>query len=236
MNPHFPRVISLLRREQKLTQKQVAADLGISQALLSHYEKGIRECGLDFVVKVADYYSVSCDYLLGRSPERNGSLLTADELPAPEDLGKENAVGSIGLQVMLNKKLVSNSLYLLFDLAAKTKNRLFISQLSSFLMLAIYRMFRVVYSGSSKNSPAMFSVPVPLALPYADAAMRRCEANAAAIAAKEVRQLPGLGEVGEFTGVPITTQTLGEEYPLFANSLFNLFKNAEEQIAAKPNE
>ena len=45
MNSQFPRVISLLRKEKKLSQKQVAADLGISQALLSHYEKGIRECG-----------------------------------------------------------------------------------------------------------------------------------------------------------------------------------------------
>ena len=37
-----------------------------------------RECGLDFVVRVADYYNVSCDYLLGRSAERNGMMLNAD--------------------------------------------------------------------------------------------------------------------------------------------------------------
>ena len=46
--------------------------MGISQALLSHYEKGIRECGLDFVVKCADYYGVTTDYLLGVSASRNG--------------------------------------------------------------------------------------------------------------------------------------------------------------------
>lgn len=55
-----------LRKVRGLSQKQVAADLGISQALLSHYERGIRECGLDFAVKLADYYAVTCDYLLGR--------------------------------------------------------------------------------------------------------------------------------------------------------------------------
>ena len=59
----FNRIIKLLRKERGITQKQAAEDLGVSQALLSHYEKGIRECGLDFVVKVADYYNVSCDYL-----------------------------------------------------------------------------------------------------------------------------------------------------------------------------
>ena len=47
----FNRIIKLLRKERGITQKQAAEDLGVSQALLSHYEKGIRECGLDFVVR-----------------------------------------------------------------------------------------------------------------------------------------------------------------------------------------
>ena len=68
MNSHFPRIITLLRKERGLSQKSAAEQLGVSQALLSHYEKGIRECGLEFVVKVADFYNVSTDYLLGRSP------------------------------------------------------------------------------------------------------------------------------------------------------------------------
>ena len=63
----FARVITLLRKEKGITQKQAARDLDISQALLSHYEKGLRECGLDFLVKPCDYYNVSSDYVLGRS-------------------------------------------------------------------------------------------------------------------------------------------------------------------------
>ena len=54
----FPRIITLLRVEKKLSQKEAAKALGISQALLSHYEKGIRECKLDFLIKVADFYNV----------------------------------------------------------------------------------------------------------------------------------------------------------------------------------
>ena len=49
MNADFPRILTLLRKEKGVSQKEVAAKLGISQALLSHYEKGIRECGLDFL-------------------------------------------------------------------------------------------------------------------------------------------------------------------------------------------
>ena len=59
--------LTLQRKQKGVSQKQAAADLGISQALLSHYENGIREPGLQFLVKAADYYSVSCDYLLGHA-------------------------------------------------------------------------------------------------------------------------------------------------------------------------
>lgn len=71
MERNFSVVLSELRKERGLSQKEAAAKLGISQALLSHYEKGIRECGHSFLLKVADFYGVTCDYLLGRTTERN---------------------------------------------------------------------------------------------------------------------------------------------------------------------
>ena len=108
----FNRIIKLLRKERGITQKQAAEDLGVSQALLSHYEKGIRECGLDFVVRVADYYNVSCDYLLGRSAERNGMMLSAEDLPNPDKM-KDNIYHGSVLPTM-NKKLISNSLNVLY--------------------------------------------------------------------------------------------------------------------------
>lgn len=79
----FAEKLSQLRKERAISQKKAATDLGISQALLSHYEKGIRECGLDFVIRCADYYGVTTDYLLGVSESRNGldlsDLASADE-------------------------------------------------------------------------------------------------------------------------------------------------------------
>ena len=80
----FSTVLSQLRKERGISQKKAATDLGISQALLSHYEKGIRECGLDFVIKCSEYYHVTTDYLLGVSESRNGaavSLVDDDSLP-----------------------------------------------------------------------------------------------------------------------------------------------------------
>ena len=73
----FAQVLSRLRKERGISQKRAATDLGISQALLSHYEKGIRECGLDFVIKCSKYYGVTTDYLLGVSESRTGLDVSA---------------------------------------------------------------------------------------------------------------------------------------------------------------
>lgn len=74
----FPKVLAKLRRQKGISQKQAAEELGISPALLSHYENGIRECGLDFLLRIADYYSVSCDYLLGKSDIKNPGSYEAE--------------------------------------------------------------------------------------------------------------------------------------------------------------
>lgn len=66
----FSETMSILRRERGLSQRAAAADLHISQALLSHYENGAREPGLAFVCRACDYYGVSADYLLGRTEEQ----------------------------------------------------------------------------------------------------------------------------------------------------------------------
>ena len=69
MHGEFHQILSKLRKNKRVSQRQVAADLYISQALLSHYENGIREPGLDFVNRVCSYYGVTADYLLGRTAE-----------------------------------------------------------------------------------------------------------------------------------------------------------------------
>jgi len=77
----FAVILGQLRREKGLSQRQAAAELGISQALLSHYENDAREPKLEFVVKVCDYYEVTTDYILGRTKERgNGALKLSDQI------------------------------------------------------------------------------------------------------------------------------------------------------------
>ena len=74
---NFSAVMSALRKKRGLSQRKAAADLQISQALLSHYENGAREPGLGFVCRACDYYNVSADYLLGRVDEEGDSAAGA---------------------------------------------------------------------------------------------------------------------------------------------------------------
>ena len=73
MERGFSQTMSALRKQRRLNQRRVAADLNISQALLSHYETGAREPGLDFVCRACKYYNVSADYLLGLSDTPDGA-------------------------------------------------------------------------------------------------------------------------------------------------------------------
>ena len=81
MYARFARTLSQLRHEKGVSQREAAQALEVSQALLSHYENGIREPGLAFVVRACDYYQVSADYLLGRLTDR-GTGQGASQGPA----------------------------------------------------------------------------------------------------------------------------------------------------------
>jgi transcriptional regulator with XRE-family HTH domain len=71
MKTDFASILMNLRHENNLSQKKAAEELGISQALLSHYENGVREPRLEFIIKACAYYGVSTDYMLGRTDEKS---------------------------------------------------------------------------------------------------------------------------------------------------------------------
>jgi len=56
-----------LREDSDLTQKQIADFLHIKQNTYCQYESGRRQIPLDMLIKLADYYNVTLDYLVGRT-------------------------------------------------------------------------------------------------------------------------------------------------------------------------
>ena len=62
-----------LREYNFWTQKYVASKLNISQRSYSHYESGQRSVPIDILLKLADLYDVSIDYIVGRTDERKSN-------------------------------------------------------------------------------------------------------------------------------------------------------------------
>lgn len=109
----FPRIIKRLRLEKGISQKSAAASLNISQALLSHYEKGIRECGLGFIIKCAGFYNVTADYLLGIDILCGGEHKQSDEEVNESVIKKDGIV--YDTESILCKNSAAKSIACIFD-------------------------------------------------------------------------------------------------------------------------
>lgn len=220
----FPRLLTLLRKERGISQKEAAAELQVSQAQLSHYEKGIRQCGLDFVVRAADFYGVSCDYLLGRTADKSGAMIAVDDIPDSETVGGDQHLRGSVIPV-LNKKLLFNSINVVFDLLQRCNNKPLTTDVSDYLILSVYVMFRKLYAANPKNAPALFSAPEYL---YTADASGKMECLAA-----KIDHLTKGGKVDGESGISpenapvILPDALQKEYPMFASSLLNLLRKAE---------
>ncbi|MBO5136329.1 MAG: helix-turn-helix transcriptional regulator [Clostridia bacterium] len=62
-----------IRKAKGISQLKLAMDLNTNQNTISRYETGEREPGINELIKIADYFNVSIDYLVGRTknPEMN---------------------------------------------------------------------------------------------------------------------------------------------------------------------
>ena len=58
-----------LKNERKLLQKDIASSIGLSLRACQYYEKGQKEPTLSVLLRLADYFDVSLDYLVGRSDD-----------------------------------------------------------------------------------------------------------------------------------------------------------------------
>ena len=227
MSTDFSRSLALLRKERGISQRTASKELGISQALLSHYENGVREPGLAFVSKACDYYNVSADFLLGRTLSRDGTtILDAETLhDASED--KDNVLrGSV--MATLSKKLLVNSISMLFDLLGKTGDRNAIKAASEFLSTAVYKLFRHLYRADKANNEEVFSVPSRQFLtgvPVADMICAETDfVDALATHAKEKGEFPDMSHAA-----------LTETYPGHYQSLLQIIHTTGERINTRMN-
>ncbi len=82
---NFQNIFKRLRISSKLTQAEMAEKLGISRSTIGMYETGAREPDFETLERIADFFNVDTDYLLGRTektsilPETIGHYYLNDE-------------------------------------------------------------------------------------------------------------------------------------------------------------
>ena len=64
---HIGERIAQLRKEQKLSQDELAREVGVSRTIVGNYERGSNAPSIDVLLKLARVFHVTVDYLLGES-------------------------------------------------------------------------------------------------------------------------------------------------------------------------
>lgn len=213
----FGRILTLLRKERGYTQKRAAEDLHVSQALLSHYEKGLRECGLDFVVTAAEYYGVSCDYLLGRTPLPNGSTVALQTTLPP-----------ITASLEYKRRLIANSISLIFAILESLDIDSISICMSEYLFSAVYKAFRILYTSNPKNVSDLFSLDPRLSGAKAEAHMAISEATCRYLLSEMAAKSQSAAKLPQ-----LSPTSLFAQYPDFAPSIFELIRNIEKAMQKK---
>ena len=77
----FSSILRLLRDERNLTQADIANTLEIDRTTYTKYESGKSKPDSDMLQKIATYFNVSTDYLLGRTDERNPANTSNNDWP-----------------------------------------------------------------------------------------------------------------------------------------------------------
>jgi len=215
----FSRTLSLLRRERGVSQRTAAGDLGISQALLSHYENGVREPGLSFVVKACDYYNVSADFILGRTLSREGSMLTSEEVLNAAEPGNV-LQGSV--MATLQSKLLSGAMGVLFGLLGKLGDKSAINAAASYLGSAVYQLYRHLYRTAGANEAYFALDPAACAMGVADADMKLAETQYARALRSQAAQR------AEFPD--LSAEALHDNYPGRCQSLTQVLSTADTRL------
>ncbi len=74
-----------LREEKKITQKEVAEAIGGTQSNLAKWEKEKIQPAADMIIKLADFFGVSADYLLGRTDDFGNAVASLPALSEDEN-------------------------------------------------------------------------------------------------------------------------------------------------------
>jgi len=170
------------------------------------------------VRRACDYYRVSADYLLGRTLDRDGAVITADELYDASD-EKSSLKGSIA--ATLQKKLLVNTTSLLFELLGRTGSRDAVTAAGRYLSGALYQLFRMLHRAAGGKDRFFALGGTAFSMDAVDAQMRL----------DRVALAQALDEL-ERSGAALPNvdgAALAQAYPALTQSLSQVLHNTEEE-------
>lgn len=162
----FSASLAKMRQVKGVSQRKAAGDLGVSQALLSHYENGIREPGLDFLCRACDYYEVSSDFMLGRvnpKPEQ-------PELPVRTEANASEF--DMTELTEMDRRLLSDSIGLIHQMLRTTDDKELENDVFAYFSLAVFRLIRDMFAGGADK---LADIDGPASGFASDAAMKLAE-------------------------------------------------------------
>ena len=216
-----------LRAEKKIKQKDAAEGLGISQGLLSHYEKGIRECGLEFLSRAADYYGVTVDWQLGITDDRNEMIpedpdevfneaSAEDEAEVQSKLERSDKMMGASVLPVLNRKLIYNGVNVLYSMLEKINSNELTSAVSDDILLAVYNGFRTAYLTNPAHSEDFFGL--------------KDDYYKLLLAAREEGLVNVINASKTANGEAVTEEGLEAEFGTVLSSINNIMKNSENKL------
>lgn len=86
----YPNLVKV--RKERMTQKELAAQIGISQQEISRYESGEVKAPINYIIDLAECCHVSVDYILGKTEAPPLNKDTAELINNYSELNKENRI------------------------------------------------------------------------------------------------------------------------------------------------
>jgi len=126
---------------------------------LSHYEKGIRECGLNFLTRAAKFYNVSTDYMLGISKNKQNNICDNSPVYPIKNKSKINDCElrkngkEYNIYSALYKNLLINAISYIFDNMKDIEYKEISVLSGKYISLSVYGLYNLLRDGLKEKSP-----------------------------------------------------------------------------------
>lgn len=96
-------------KDNKITQKELAKEINLTPAGINNYIKGKTEPNIDTLIKIANYFNISLDYLVDRPYSNDIGFITNDEKELLNNYKKLNKINKIKILAELKGFLIAQN-------------------------------------------------------------------------------------------------------------------------------